>query len=441
MACLAPCWAAADTVKHGNGRHQPSAATIAERQRFFGVENVDARTGEVRSDRVIMSWLTNTTYAASIRGRVLLFDSYINRLEVAPPAGQPDLRRTPINVQELIDLSPEAIFLGHGHGDHADNAAFVAKWLNIPIYSTPETCDVMQADVTRMATDPNTANGGAKLVPDGNPVTCKPVVSRNSVPGTEINNIDQLDDVACVIVFKHIHSGSAPRDPNFPFVEVINSSDPREGQLYPPGLCVTPTNANGFQGCLGNPPFLTPQPGQENLTTTGFGAIPGSNGGAISLFYQFVLHGDNEFTFVWHNTTGPLTEGIGTDPGLPSPAVGAHLFQIMEQLPQTNVEFGSIVSLGFTTNGVRDSVQYQQHIKPQVYVPMHMTDVADVSSSLEWKKSYLEVLNQANVPVRPEIRWQVDPDDFMRPMVFDPDDPRWSVPQRNQRVAQFCQRH
>jgi glyoxylase-like metal-dependent hydrolase (beta-lactamase superfamily II) len=101
-----------------------------------------------------------------------------------PPTSGPDLRRTPFGAQDLIDLHPEAIFLGHGHGDHADNAAYIAKWLNIPIYSTPETCDVMQQDVARMAADPNTVNGGAKLVPDANPVNCIGVVPRGSVPGT-----------------------------------------------------------------------------------------------------------------------------------------------------------------------------------------------------------------------------------------------------------------
>ena len=44
----------------------------------------------------------------------------------------------------------------------------------------------MQVDVQRMAADPNTANGGVKIIPNGNPVTCIPVVTRGSVPGTEV---------------------------------------------------------------------------------------------------------------------------------------------------------------------------------------------------------------------------------------------------------------
>src|SRR6185437_11429622 len=101
--------------------------------------------------------------------------TYINRPELPPPAGAADLRRSPINVQEFIDLRPEAIFLGHGHFDHADNAAFIAKIANIPIYSSPETCDAMQVDVQRMFNDPNVVNGGVKIIPDNKPVTCIPV--------------------------------------------------------------------------------------------------------------------------------------------------------------------------------------------------------------------------------------------------------------------------
>ncbi|WP_187148696.1 hypothetical protein [Methylocella silvestris] len=428
---------AVDQAGRGGHNNEELAAMIAARQKFFGTENINSRTGEVRRDRVIFSWTTNATLAVSLKGRVILLDTYLNRLEVAPDPNKPDLRRTPISVDDLVQLHPEAIFLGHGHGDHADNAAYVAKWLNIPIYASPETCDVMQLDVARMAADPNTANGGAKLVPNARPVTCLPVVSRGSVPGSEIHTIKQLEPLACIVVFKHIHSGAVPTDTSFPSFPVQNIGDPREPDLYPPGTCVTPTKANGLQGCLGNPPFLTPVKGQENLTTTGFGSVAGSPGGPISLFFQFVLRDSHNFTFVWHNTTGPLKEGAGSDPGLPSPTVGAHLFSIMDALPQTNVEFGSIVSLGYATNGTRDAIMYQQHLKPQIYVPIHMTDVAAVSSSLEFKKAYVQAVLAAGGP-RPEIRWLVDPNDFLKPMVYDPSDDRWDIDGRKKRVHEFC---
>jgi len=83
-----------------------------------------------------------------------------------------DKRRTPILPQDFIDVGPEAIFLGHGHGDHPDNAAYLAKWTGATIYASPETCDVMQQDVTRMWNDPNLHNSGAKIIPNGDPVNC-----------------------------------------------------------------------------------------------------------------------------------------------------------------------------------------------------------------------------------------------------------------------------
>ncbi len=431
LLIAAACFSTAATAHHDDDRADPKVVSV--RQRFFGAENINPQTAGVEKDSVIFSWVTNSTVAVSLRGRVVLLDSYINRLELPPDPSQPDLRRTPIDYQDLVNLRPEAIFLGHGHGDHADNAAYVAKWLDIPVYASPETCDVLQADVRRMFNDPNTVNGGARIIPNGDPVQCVPVVSRSSVPGAEIVHLDQLEPLACIVAFKHIHSGTVPTDTEFPFVPVKNISDPREPDLYPPGSCVTPTST-----CSGNGTPVPPGPGQVNLTTTGFGTIPGSPGGSISLFYEFILRDDRNFSFVWHNTTGPLKEGAGSDPGLPSPAIGAKLFSIMESLPQVDIELGSIVSAGWATNGVRDPVMYHQHIRPKIYIPLHQTNVAALSSSLEFKKSLLLTQQARNVAWKPELRWMVDPDDYLRPMVYDPKDKRWETPGKASRVRQFC---
>ena len=131
-----------------------------------------------------------------------------------------------------------------------------------------------------------------------------------------------------------------------------------------------------------------------------------------AVVYQFIVRRGPNFSFAWHNTTGPLKEGVGSDPGLPSPVIGAQLFSIMESLPRTSIELGSIVSLGFATNGVRDAILYQQHLRPLIYIPLHVTDVAVPSSSPEFKKSYLQTLDTAQVSYRPELRWLVDPNDF-----------------------------
>jgi hypothetical protein len=215
----------------------------------------------------------------------------------------------------------------------------------------------------------------------------------------------------------------------------------------------------GLQGCLGVGSVVTPlQPGQMNLTTTGFGGV----GGPYSIFYQIILREGRHFTTVWHNTAGPLIEGFGADPGLTSPApgspfnggvsptgnplVGANLFALMEALPPTDVEFGSVTTLGLATNALRDPFLYTQHVRPQIYVPGHMTDVQLVSSSLQSRKAFLlteqAAAGSAELPggtvYQPELRWLVDPNDLARPLVYDPDDARWFNPRKEKLIREYC---
>jgi hypothetical protein len=362
---------------------------VRARQLFFGAENVDPRSGEVSHDNVIFSWLTNASYAVSLKGRVILLDSYVHRAETVPG-------RTPFVVEDLVSLRPEAIFLGHGHFDHADNAAFVAGTLGIPIYSSQETCVAMQQDATTLY------NNGVIQSPT---VDCRDVTTTGSTPGAEIVNIDQLEPLACITAFRHLHSTTVPQDTDFPIVPVINDADPRDPSIYPPGT-----------------PHSYPTAGS------------GGPGGPISIFYQFRLRHDNKFTFVWHNTTGAIKEGCGLDQCW-GPAVGQHLTEIMQSLPLTDIELGSMVSLGFGTNGMRDPILYQLAIQPKVYIPVHQTNAAMPTSSLRFKTSYFAQLDAMNVPQdqRPEARWVVDPNEYLKPQVYDPDDDRWKKPDRDKR--------
>jgi glyoxylase-like metal-dependent hydrolase (beta-lactamase superfamily II) len=148
---------------------------VAARQRFFGPENVDG-AGNLPKDKVIFSWLTNSSFAASITGRVVLLDTFVTRLEVSPG-------RVPFVIKDLVDLHPEAIFLGHGHFDHADNAAYLSKKTGAKIFASPETCDNMQLGAVKifgadrrcrapgdLARRPERLSAAARLRPDGRPL-------------------------------------------------------------------------------------------------------------------------------------------------------------------------------------------------------------------------------------------------------------------------------
>jgi L-ascorbate metabolism protein UlaG (beta-lactamase superfamily) len=454
-----------ESGRDDDSRHSNPALAEA-RRKFFGVENVD-ETGRIDKDKVIFSWATNTTYVVAALGHVFVLDSYINRPEL-PPATGLDMRRTKILPQDFVAMRPEAIFLGHGHGDHADNAAYVAKWTGATIYASAETCDVMQQDVQRMAADPNAINNGAPVIPDGDPVNCVAMVPRGSQPGeytgtltnptggtTTVRRISQFDPQICVLTFKHVHSGAAPTDPSFTHATFNNIGDPRyDGR----NLNTTP-NPTVYPAMFpATVPFTPPGnaalrvKGQINTTTTGFGG----SAGIIEMWYHFVVRGEGQnFTFAFVNSAGPVQEGIGSgSPGLISAAlfndpvanapaialaaeIGKGLFGIMDRLPQTDVLLGSIVSLGATNNQQRDIIMYQQHLRPKVYYPGHVTDVAVPGSAIYHKLSWQQTafnmwqakahgLGNFSPSEWPEFRLQIDPNDFMVPQVFNVKDDRWN---------------
>jgi hypothetical protein len=422
-------------------KSRPDEAMIAARSKIFGPENVNQKNGEVDSKRVIVSWLSNASFALAANGHVMLLDSYVTRLEIMPG-------RTPFVIQDLLDLMPEAILLGHGHFDHADNAAYIAQETGATIYASPETCDNMAIDAN------NNFVAGYTLVAT---VACVPLTDRGSLPGAQIVKIDQFEPEIRIEVFKHLHStNTGANDPDaIPIAATsagvcvptathgntfpCNLQDPRDPLLFPPGTLLEPT-------------FL-------NIATSRQGP-----GGPIALFYVFTVRGPHNFRLVWHNSTGDIVDSCalpnnnaadggspweppqdvhGCFPGVTvnGKTVGANLASIMDSLGPVDLEIGSVVSLGYNQNGERDIISYISHIKPKVFIPNHVTAVAVEGSSLEWKVGFFDALrapsgfatNSPNgatysaIPEAnwPEVDWLVDPNDYLRPLVFTPSDKRW----------------
>jgi len=389
------CAAAASLVAFGAVAKPPATEDLVRaRTLVFGAENVDQRTGQVDQGKVIFSWLTNATLAASVKGHVILLDTYVHRAEMVPG-------RTPFVVEDLVSLAPEAAFLGHGHFDHADNAAWIGGKLGIPIFASAETC----ADLNNLDLPALIASGA---LPKGASVDCRDVTSSGSHPGAEVVKIGVLEPVASITAFRHFHSGTSYAETQFPITPVKNVADPRDADMYP---------------IIGTTPHSYPTKGRI--------------GGPISIYYHFVVRGDHSFTFVWHNTTGDLNHGCTIDHGVPNcwddmfptEHVSTHVRNAIASLSPTDVEFGSFVSLGFAVTGMRDPIQNSALLRPQIYVPIHQTNAALPTSSLYFKIAYLKQLEQMLPPLtpeqRPEARWMVDPDDYLKPMVFDPKDERW----------------
>jgi hypothetical protein len=395
-----------------------SEALIAARQKIFGLENVNGRNGTVREDRVVFSWLTNATFAAAVKGHVVLLDTFVTRLEVQPG-------RTPFVIQDLVDLKPEYIFIGHGHFDHADNAAYIAQQTGAVIFASPETCDNMAIDAT------NNYNKHYTPVPT---VTCKPLTSRGSLPGAEVVAIHDLEPEVSISAFRHLHStNTGVTDPDaVPIAAAVN------------GVCQpTSTKGNTFPCNLQDPrdPLLFPA-GTPLSSVMNIGTNRSGPGGPIAMFYVFTVKGPDKFRFVWHNSTGDIIDSCalpnnnpatgqpyepgqsanGCFPGVTvhGRSVGANLASIMDRLGPVDVELGSVVSLGYNQNGERDIVSYLEHLRPRYFIPNHVTAVAAEGSSLEWKVGFIDALHAAGVPSAawPQILWIVDPNDYLRPIVF-----------------------
>ncbi len=221
------------------------AATIAERSRFFGAENVDQRTGALPRDEVHLTWVSVSTFAAALDGHVVLFDAYIHK-------GEEERAYVPATTKDLIALHPEAILLGHGHYDHGQLAGPIAAATGATIVGTQGHCDQASADA-------------------GKQLPCVVAFAEDAPFGTR-KEISVLPGV-CTTAVLHVHSAAEPpdleRDPTNP---AVGTPDPSVILEHPPG------------------------PG-----TTVF--APGDEHGTV--LYQLRI---GHFALTMHDSSGPLKE-------------------------------------------------------------------------------------------------------------------------------------
>jgi hypothetical protein len=389
----------------------PSRAEImAARRKIFGVENVDPDTGQTPRDRVIISWITNSSFAVAVAGRVFYMDTHISRLEVAPG-------RTPFVIKDLVDADPVAICIGHGHQDHAENAAYIAAKTGALLYAPEETCEAMRADFNRMLADPLIQNDPVAKFPVGATLNTVSVTSNGSAPGTEIVRLRFLEPFAQVVAFRHLHSIATPPDPAYPRNQFYPTDgripvDDRDASLWPRGTRLTPSDP--------------PQPGQMNLRTAG------NPGGPIAIFFALTLRTGSNFSFAWNDTIGSLREGKGSGWPNGTPADGQRLLDIMKHLAPADVYSSAVGTANAVNNGLRDLIDYQSALKPRIFVPNHQTtggaDVGETKSPVH-QAIYLEQLRIMGIPKSewPQVRWTFDPADYLKPMVFDAQTPNKAV--------------
>ncbi|MEA2420188.1 MAG: hypothetical protein QOE60_2394 [Thermoleophilaceae bacterium] len=164
--------------------------TIEAREAFFGAANVDKR-GEVRRDRVILSWFGVASFAAALDGKVVLLDTYLNNYGPTDCPPQPTAQRyVPAGYDDLIALRPEAIFIGHEHFDHQCRSGEIASRTGARLVGLPQACAVAKAEAP------------------GKRIRCVPTLGSLSDFGTK-REIRPLGARVPVTVIRNLHSGLA----------------------------------------------------------------------------------------------------------------------------------------------------------------------------------------------------------------------------------------
>ncbi len=336
---------------------------IALREKLFGKANVDHRTGAVRKGVVILSWTSVMTYAAAIDGHVVLLDAWVARGEHSG--------YVPTSAAELGAIKPEYVFIGHSHFDHAADAAQIVTESGAKIVGAPEQCDQIRAQAL--------ADWG-----NGN-VGCVAAASTGAPLGTTSRvKLWKGVDISTV---KVVHSGA----------QVPDSAD--RGGLHQP--LVPP---NDFSVIANHPP--TP----VDVAHLAKHQVDAENG---SLLYQFSV---GKFRLTWHDTSGPNKE------------VAPQVYDALRRLPATSVEVASVQGFGQITNGGRDFRLVVEAVRPKELVPGHHDNwLPGLSTRGELYRPYVvEELNRIPARNRPVLHWVQDPEDYLRPLVWDVRDPQWA---------------
>jgi L-ascorbate metabolism protein UlaG (beta-lactamase superfamily) len=231
----------ADPVPQLGGR----AAMVDARTKFFGRANVDQRTGAVRRGRAILSWFGVSSFAMAIDGRVVLLDAWVPRGRTSG--------YVPTTPAEVAQLRPRAIFVGHGHFDHAADVTPIALATGARIVGTGEQCADLRARIP------------------GRRARCLAAIPTGAPPGT-LRRARVLEGID-VASLEHVHSEQTPSDGENEAVPLVPSDN---AERFPP----RPEDEAALQRHLGDP-----------------------MGGAV--LYRFRVRG---FSLVWHDSTGPLVD-------------------------------------------------------------------------------------------------------------------------------------
>jgi len=341
--------------------------TLAARERILGPDATDPAF-------VKLWWFGVSSFIASAGGHLFLFDAW----EIV--GAHKDY--VPIGREELAELMPEAIFIGHGHFDHAADAGYVAGRSGAAVVGSEEICATAKADA---ATEGN----------DGNFACLITGTATTPPPGTT-QAVKFWSDLPEVHILQHLHSAATPepQDPGMPFVHIPN--------LLPYVL------------------FLNTDPAEMQRF---FETLDDPQGGTWAYHLRV-----GDFGLLWHDSVGPILSG---NPN------GEAVQAALDSFPDcVDVQVGAIVGFNQPLNGLRDPLLYVRHAHPKVSLPSHHDAWAPVVGGgaagyeTQWRTEIASLENP------PELDYLSDPQDYLRVRAYAVDDPRWKTPTPGSSCAQ-----
>ena len=316
-------------------------------------------------DRVTLSWIGVSSFAASVRGHVFLFDAW----EIIGAVND----YLPLGREELAALDPDAVMVGHGHFDHAGDLGYVLSQAEGVVVGSEEHCVVAEQGAAREGFPVDT-------------ITCAITGTASSPDAGTLQELRLWEDVAPITIMRHVHSAATPPGPN-------NQPDP-------------------FVPIMDPQPYLDHFQDDPQELARFLGQQEESNEGGVWLYHLAV----DDFTVLWGNSSGPIFD---------SPEVTAAL----DTFPGcVDVMSNAILGFDQPVSGLQDPRLYVEAVHPTIFLPSHADAWAPVISAGQAQYRDELDAQFAVLEHPPEVDFLLDPNDYLVPRVYDVTDPRWSTP-------------
>lgn len=319
---------------------------------------------------VSLWWYGVSSFIVSMGGHLFLLDAW----EIVGIHAN----YVPITKRDLVAIQPEAIFIGHGHFDHAGDTGFIASKTQAAVVGSENMCQIAK----RQARD--------RDLPES--FKCLVVGNRQFPAPGVVQNVKVWEDMPAVNIIQHLHSDADPMD-------LANGGSPL---IYFPTLLPFIQNLN-----------TDPEKFRDVATTASDdNGTDGAAGGTWS--YHFSL---GDFSFFWNDSAGPISRDTPE---------GDAIQNAFNSLPGcTDVHLGAILGFGMFTSEFQDPLEYVKSIQSQIFIPNHHDAFIPVigGGASSYEQQWTAAFN--TLARKPEMDYLKDPEDYMKVRAFEISNPRW----------------